>query len=237
MPSEDAATPEETPGAVSMEFSEGVMIFLTEDGGLECMYFDPYVDEEDRVYHSLGRLPWLSNIVSLSFEPHDEGTGEMTVFAEDRFGLRYDVSIPLNLMNIFDAEWYCELSGDVYCTLQFYENGGVTYNFGSEDTGELYEMYRGTFEIALAEDDGLRPGIMSFDMTLDWWIYEGFDGVSDEEAAYWVERQEIIGSYFTQSDGFLLSLWLSDGKALVHNANGSPVEYYEFWQPSLHMGL
>ena len=187
------------------------VMLLMEDGSLEYTLADPLSGD---LISSAGKLPWLKNIVSLSYEQKGEGLGDMTIYADDADGLRYDTGLLGGFMNVFDYDWVAELGNDACCTLSFSENGEVTLGAGWIGS-EITDSYPGTYTIYLAENaaDGQRPGVISF-------AFPTFKS----------------GTYFFEADAYYLKLWISDGDPFCVDDGGSAVESYEFWQPSLHMG-
>ena len=78
----------------SPDFAAPAVILLMEDGSLEYTVASPNAVEHTGAFYSFGKVPWLKDIVSLSYESDGEGLGEMTVFAEDESGKRYEVRLP-----------------------------------------------------------------------------------------------------------------------------------------------
>jgi hypothetical protein len=153
----------------------------------------------------------------------------MTIVAVDTDGLRYDIRRPCGLVNIFDGEWVWTLEGSTYSIfITFTENGGITLTKGwLEEVNEIFAIYKGTYEISLAENapDNLRPGIISLDLSLEW---SEFSEPPNIRAAYFIN-----GSV----DEMYMNLWISEGDLLEYHDKTAPIEYYEFWQPSLHTGV
>jgi len=212
------------------------VVLLMADGRLHWFLADPYetaiIGDHWEVY--AGALPWMDGIVSLSyerelsFETDNTGSGAMTIFADDVEGRRYDLRIPCRFQSLFLDEWIGELESEyfdsmLYCSIKFYEDGRVTMKktvdiWGLGNGPELLEIYEGTFYMSIAEGEKYRPGILVFDMYIDWWIWEG-DGVIDSP-------RELKSAYFAEIDRRgNLNLWLADGDVL-HRASGIPVEYY-----------
>jgi len=197
-------------------FIAPVVVLLMEDGTLEYFPVDPYPYEETLVFYSYGVLPWLNNIVSLAYEQETEGKGEMTIFATDQDGLRYDVRLPAKLTTMFDAEWahfLVEDEMDQGIFLTFEDDKTVTFEEGAFD-GERSEKKTGSYTVYLAENDpsNQRPGTLVLD----------FSGET--------------GTYQMSSDGFVLLLDLMDGTSLLLDESGKPVVIFEFYQPAMHMG-
>ena len=73
----------------------------------------------------------------------------------------------------------------------------------------------------MAEGEQYRPGVIVFDLYVDWWIWEGeIDS-----------PREIKGAYFAEviSNG-TLTLLLSDGDVLHRYQGVMPLEDYYLWQ-------
>ena len=188
------------------EFIIPSAILLMEDGTLEWVLADPFVGTQ----FSYGKLPWLDNIVSLSYEPGSEGRGDMTIYATDKDGLRYDVRIPCGLYDIFGDSWYCELVvGENYgIFLSFEENGGVNLMKGWLES-EAVASYSGSYTVSLSENvpEAERPGMISFDLSLDWSDYDF--------------PAKIQGTYYISANlGISMELYLSGGDTLHDGTAG-----------------
>lgn len=184
------------------------VFLLMEDGSLEWFYADPLapaIVESFDAYESMGPLPWMDGIKSLSYEPDNEGIGEMTVYAEDVEGRRFDLRIPWHFKNFFAGTWTCDLLTPdntwLNSYLRFNPDGKVTFYIAPsvESHDVILAGYSGSFYITLAENEDIRPGLIFFDM----------------EADGWNPRPKIKGSYFAEVDyGGNLNLWISDGDFL-----------------------
>jgi len=208
------------------------VILLMEDGTIEWVLADPFVGMQ----FSYGKLPWLNNIVSLSYEQESDGRGDMTIYATDADGLRYDVRIPCGLYDIFEDDWYCELSaGENYgIFLSFEENGGVTLMKGWLQS-EAAAIYNGTYTVSLSENvpEAERPGMISFDLSLDFSDYDF--------------PEKIQGMYYISASwGISMELYLSGGDTLhdgmagytfLHMHSGVHEDYDdEDWDGSYNAG-
>ena len=210
------------------DFTSLTVFLLMEDGGVEWFYADPFVPlipETMDAHWSMGRLPWMDGIESLSYESDNEGMGEMTIYAVDFEGRRFDLRIPWHFKNFFAGTWLCDLEvpgyGWVCAYLGFMPDGSVIYGLTTsfESPGEFLAQYSGSFFIVLAEEQEYRPGTIVFDMTLE--------SISDKYGRI-DSRHEIKGSYFSEVDyGGSLNLWLSDGDPL-YQPMGTPVDSYNF---------
>ena len=196
------------------DFVTPTVALLIEDGSLEFLRADPLMEAESfgGTFYSRGKLPWLKDIASLFYENEREGIGGMTIFAEDRDGLIYNVQRLTNMVDIFDEEWLFKQDregfGDWrYCSLRLFEdNNRVVFETGIDDGWGIgdYGIYEGTYEISLAENDpgGRQPGLITFDLTMT-------DGDTQNE--------RIVGTYFIQArDGITMELWHSDGDHLSY---------------------
>jgi len=200
------------------------LIFLMEDGGVEWALSN--VLAPDYSIYIEGRLPFLSDIVSLSFAPDREGTrSKDTIYAADRNGLRYDMKLLCGLTGFFGTDWRSEWPGrndeeNNYAILRFSEDGEVLFGLGLYDefVDWNYAGYLGTFEIALAENDpgGRRPGTISFHLSLD---YTNRDNCPASNS----------GTYFISGDSLRgLILWFQSGQKLL-DGYGTPVERFFFF--------
>ena len=140
-----------------------------------------------------------------------------------------------------DDQW----GGTLYSTLSFTGNGEVEFNAGGlndfegpeNSYYEIYEMYQGTYEVVIESSGEMTSGTMSFDLGLTWWIAELGEDPSDEDLAYWDERQKIVGTYSFEAGDGMLDLKLTGGQALMHMGwPGTPIETYSFWQTSFDGG-
>jgi hypothetical protein len=225
-----------------------VVILLMEDGTVYMSLVDPgtWMMDEDITYESW-RVPWLEDIVSLSYgvDSQSDYGNDMTVYAVDSRGLRYNVRIPASYSLIMDKELYAALppidefaddTGD-YMTLTFSGDGTAVFQkFFSHD--ELYEIYTGTYEVQLVEepDWGYHAGAVSFDLDLNWWIWEWAGGeVSAEDEAFWDAGQSLDGVYSSwiimeYGEEARVYLTFSDGKGLViYKDRRPPDDFFEFY--------
>ena len=223
------------------------VIILMEDGTLEMVLADPYTQGENSYFDSR-KIPWLKDIVSLSYEvdPHSDYGHEMTVIAADSQGQRFNVRIPGSYAHIMGTELYClrppineyDTDGD-YLTLVLSEDGAAVFRkyFGGYD--ELYEMHYGSYDIQLPEPAGAgmpAAGTLSFDLNLDWWIWEaGEGGLSDEDAAFWDAGLRLDGRYMTWIDNSWLEgsslhmTYFDGGGLLIYRDNRAPDDYFVFY--------
>ena len=212
---------------------------LTEGGRVEYFMADPSIGWQDDKYLSHGVLPWLTDIVSFEY---GYKMGERTIYAFDSIGNQYDISLVNFLVNVFNEDGVWEFfmptdSGDeLYCGIQFGEDGNMDMVIGSKFEGEAaYETeqtYSGTYEVFLSENSGTGVGFMEIDLALTWWIAELGEDADAEDLAFWEERMTIAGpySFSATGDGFL-NLSLMYGDALMYDGwRGEPIESYNFWQ-------
>ena len=210
------------------DFISPTVILLMEDGSLEYLQTDPFegINSFDGALYSQGKLPWLKDVESLSYENDGEGIGEMTIFARDKAGLIYNTRNLIHMTGVFDDEWLFRLDREGfsewrYCVLRLFEDGGAAFETGLNDGFGIgdYGVYEGSYEISLAENapSGRRPGLISFDMTMT-----GGDA----------QTERISGAYFIQArDGITLELWHSDGGHLAY-FDGEPVTEFYFFRPT-----
>ena len=204
------------------------IILLMEDGSLEWLLADPFLFDQTDSAYSLGRLPWLKDIVSLSFEPAREGIGENTFFAEDKNGLHYDLKVAQSFIDIFAGVWIAavgiepEVHSDCTAYLQFFADGETIFIKESSGDYSQREIYKGQYQVYLDEEGSgrYRAGIIAFDLTLQQ-NEAGKKNLNKSPA-------KIKGTFFAEAnDASHLHLWVSDGDPL-HFEQGKPVEYYDF---------
>lgn len=218
-------------------YPEPAVIFLMEDGSLEWLTVDPgwFALGKDLGYDGLvssrGRIPWIEDIVSLSWENEAEGTGEDTaVYAQSGGGTRYNLKYPLTFSRLIGPVWqYNLVPGEYVSVLRFEEDGTVSLGKGRAYS-DLAESYQGAYRVCLAEDgaDGARAGAIAFDLTLDWSVFE------EENRS----PASIRGTYFAQLEQGApptLHLWLSEGDPLDWGYDG-PMEEYVFAMADLPGG-
>ena len=204
------------------------IIFLMEDGAVEWGLCDVF--SSAYAIYTEGRLPFLEDIVSLSYEPNREGIrARDTIFAVDKNSLRYDMKLLCGLTAFFYTGWRCEWPGRNddefnFSNLLFMEDGEVVFALGLQDeyTDWNYAGYLGSYEIFLAENDpsGRKPGFISFDLTLEF---------TNRDDCPVTNR----GTYSISGDGWRsLILWLESGEALL-DGYGNPVERYMFYPSDL----
>ena len=213
---------------------------LTEHGKVEYFLADPSIGWQENEYGSSLPLPWIKDIVSFSYEAEPDGRGDMAIYAWDKSGLMYNIRLVSNLLYVFDDRGIWEFfmddqqGGQTYCGMVLNESGGADILIGGIYPGggsiETEQTYSGSYNIYLAENGDHEPGFIDFDLSMTWWIAELGDGASAEDAAYWEERTNLVGSYrFSAADGFF-NLFLMDGDALMHTGwRGEPIVEYNFW--------
>jgi len=227
------------------------VVFLMEDGALNMTLADPFTQGADTIFYSL-RIPWLKDIVSLSYE--NDSVGEKTIYATDDGGLRYDLRIPYGYGAILSQALYCEQPGDEfsdytndYLTLTLSEDGTVIFEKYWGWSNELYETYYGTYALQLAENSvGGQPqaGDISFDLQLGWWIWEWTEDTASDSAA-WEEGQQLDGVYSSKIginwDETTLSLEYREGNGLMlyydHRPTDALLVFSTFWEGPSHGGV
>ena len=121
-----------------------------------------------------------------------------------------------------------------YRSLRFQENGEVEYNTGNKhidpDIYETYETYMGTFQVFLGKEGSVGYDRITFDLSLDWWIWEFVEGAEDEATLVMKERDELKGGFRIWDGGGSMNLEWVDGQPLdLVSMGGDPVEDYAFW--------
>jgi hypothetical protein len=185
---------------INYKFVTPAVVLLMEDGSLEWLLADPYPGDYEWEYYSNGKLPWLKDIVSLSYENETAGRGDPVIFATDKDGLRYDVRALCWLTHVFEAEWVYEigptLEDDRECIfLNFQADGEISARKGLLYNGDCYAFYTGKYTVSLAENDtaGRRPAIISLELWDEWQL----DMPNPDFSA----PPELSGTYFFEADG------------------------------------
>ena len=208
------------------DFTAPTIFLLMEDGTVEWVHVDFYTDESQTAeFRSSGPLIWLYNIEELVYENNDEGIGEMTVFAENEYGFRFDLQLIAGLHELCAGPWICDIdssnlgnsyTNDYYAVLSFNEDGTLIYEKGwlGDDN---FARYTGTYEISVISNIEQKPGILTFDLQID----PAFNIIN--------EAEELHGSYFIDIQNFnMFSLYHSDGDYL-HSDSYMNLEYGDFW--------
>lgn len=187
------------------DFVIPTIFLLMENGTVESTLVDFYPHEFQTAEFLSRQLLWMEDIVSLSYENDGEGIGAMTVYAEDKSGIRYDLRIPASFCELYSGPWVCDfynieghyMSG-YYGVLTFFEDGTVVFEKSWMEEGNP-ARYTGTFDLVIAENTGRRPGMMDFDLYLD--SSSNING----------EPKEIHGTYFAEVSNLIgLNLWYGD---------------------------
>jgi len=204
------------------------IMLLTEDGTVSWLLATPIPLEQlydkmlkDGSFYIDGKLPLLSNIVSLSYENDTEGFGKKTFFANTQDGFRYNLLLFCKLLTLCDVDWYCIPAREVpdykLSLLSFDESGGVTFKRRYENG--FIVRHGGTYEISLNKDNERFPASVSFDLSLDWWDTLEADGNAKNPP------QKISGKYSMETDGELWVLWQADGDSLFIGDSVTPEGY------------
>ncbi|HZJ76382.1 MAG TPA: hypothetical protein VFC70_01615, partial [Oscillospiraceae bacterium] len=193
------------------DFITPAVFFLMEDGTVEWMYAFPYITEfqDETVYMnsyvSYGKISWIKDIVSLSYEAETEGVGNKSVFATDKEGLKYNLKIPAGLGGITSFPWTTELFYDEHhdtyyvVDLRLSEDGKAVLTKGLSDYPPE-KTYEGTYELYLDESSskGYRAGMIGFDL-------------KSRSPDFGEKNREFKGVYFIDSDFNSMTLWPADG--------------------------
>jgi len=211
--------------AAFYEFSTVTVIFLMEDGTVEHLPVFPYPDEKNAPpltsYTTYGALPWIKGIASLSYEQEDEGIGDMTIYATDEDGRRYDIRDFWHLSNVFDCEWVYniapEFNGDVKCMiLSFHKDGTVSLREAWRYSREVYASLTGRYTVSGSFVGG-KPVLL-----LELWNEADMDMSNPD----FTLPHDLMGEYFFTSDDEYLTLYLIEDGALANYPDGSPVLVY-----------
>jgi len=214
---------------------------LMEDGTVEYFLANPFIGDGEGIFHSNGKLPWFSDIVSLSYAEGTDGYGAMTIYAENSVGLKFNIQYVTGLTDIFKYSWDCRIQdgqgNEHYGIIFFTEDYEVEFSSGikfeDDEYTEITEMYTGTYNVFLNPYGDIEFTEMDFDLNLDWWIAELGDGADEADLAYWEERQNLVGTYGFRyiADSGVLYFWLNHGDALMETGwRGDPIEEYYFTQ-------
>ena len=124
-----------------------------------------------------------------------------------------------------------EFSGDG--EVDFWAGGLTSYDGPGSESYEVFETYKGTYQVSIENKGDMVTGTMSFDLGLDWWIAEFGEDSTDEELAYAEERHKIVGTYDFEAGDGTLNLELKSGQGLMHMGwPGEDIGSYSFWQTS-----
>jgi|GEM_PF-1587849 len=154
---------------------------LMEDGGVEWVLADPFAPVQGEViqnrFYSIGRLPWVENIVSLLAE--DDGSG-MTFIATTQSGERLDLRLACRLTDAFNGLWYTTLityaeDAPVVGYMRLQPDGSASLSVGYWDS-DVLEGWTGTYAVDYNADDDVLSGVIQFDLAVD---YRNFDGGDD----------------------------------------------------------
>jgi len=205
--------------AYAEEITMPAVLLLMEDGGLEWFRANPFMPE----FVSFGKVPWLKDIVSLSYE--NDGAGEMTIFAKNKSGFRYDVRTFCSLMSVFKDEWVYEIGpghdGDKHCIfISFSEDGKLSFRKGLLKMGDAYLFYAGKYTVS---NIGNKP-VLALELWDEWEL--------DMSNPDFSSPPLLSGKYFFKSDGVYLTLDLAEGDPM-NSSDDKPVKEYRFWQPSM----
>jgi hypothetical protein len=232
-----------------MGIRDAAVILLMEDGTVQMALADPGTwDMGENISYESRRIPWLRDIVALSYEADSQSEygNDMTVYAVDSQGLRYNVRIAGGYGLIMDIELYArqpridedyDNEGDIM-TLMLSEDGTAVFQKAWYYGDEIYEIYRGAYEIQIAEDpngDRLPAGAISFDLNLDWWIAELVEGdATAEDLAFWDAGQTLDGVYLTWINHYWgeASIFMNffEGKGLtIYRDHRPPDDYFTFF--------
>lgn len=155
-----------------------LVFMLMESGGVNWLYGNPprdgalyegsnekYIEEEQ---YSFGYLPYLGDIESFSFESDGEGIGTMTLFAQTKDGLRYDMRHVLDFRSLTLTQWFSDYKeGFDSINLNLMDDGSATmYKVKSKD--KIRIRYEGTYELHLDDSSskGIRAPAISLDLSL-----------------------------------------------------------------------
>jgi len=196
------------------------VLFLMEDSSVEWLFANPFTSE----LVSFGALPWLNDIVSVTYEKNEEDDIDTTFIAENADGLRVDVRTFCYLsQSIFANEWIHVIGSvnedDMECIfVSFGADGGLSMRKGLLHDGDSYAFYIGHYEIILSES----APVMLIELWDEWKL-----DMSDPDFG---EPPEMSGTYGFEADSVYFMLFLTDGEPLHRNGDETPVTDYLFWQ-------
>ena len=192
------------------------IIYLMEDGSVQYMSVVPYPwDFEAATYYSHGILPWINDAASLSFEPENEGYGDMTLYVWDKNGLSYDVRDFAPLLSVFDCEWIYDIGqtgdDDMECiVLRFFDDGSILMTKKQYYKGDIFASYAGQYTVTGSFAGG-KP-VMAIELYDEW----------ENQLAYQSEY------YFTVDDD-TFTLYLAEGDGLHSFEDGTTAVVYPLW--------
>ncbi len=207
-------------------FTMPSLFLAMDDGTVEWLQLNPFIMYPGDEFHSIITLPFLENIVSLSFEPDGEGVGEHTVYAKDAKGLHYDVRNAHKYADFFEGYWSgtVELGEDeFYIYMIFGRNGLVKMSRSRAYSDDWGSSYSGTFHMHMDEESslGYLPGILSVDLELD--PGQRIADIGDAPL-------NIKGDFFAESGGFQgwMTLYHADRDPLLE-VRGQVADEINFW--------
>ncbi|GHU65877.1 hypothetical protein AGMMS49983_14410 [Clostridia bacterium] len=235
----------------SFYYDTPTVLLLMEDGTVENVAADPYYAYFDD-FGIAAPLPYLSDIISLSYERVGEEPGEdaesaeeadedadqeFTIFATDKGGVRYDARIVHNLGLLMENHGWttilekpvpyaidegAEVTEGLDGFLVFNPDGTITWDLGVPYR-DIVEKYAGTYKILLGEGRFHPPGSITIDLDRIWSV-----GGEDEKAP---EAKHMHGIFvvdgLTHSSEYGLTLKLLEGDRLP-SVKGFKIDSYDF---------
>lgn len=204
------------------DFPVPVAMLLREDGRIEAVFADPFVE---RLSTEGMLIPILEDVESMYVDiSSGDGRGDPSIYAVCADGLRYDLKYFFShtVSEIFGVEWSCTLEDLGLETepqtiqLQLFEDSSAQLTIYNGNA--LVAEYLGNHELVLAEGQDYYPPTLVLDLAL----VECYSPAIQE-------RGDIKGSYFYQlgvQDMFLY-LWQSFGDALYVDESGTSIT--EYW--------
>lgn len=191
-----------------------LIFMLMESGEVAWLYgyppWDSDYDEGESFYqesqHIYGHLPYLKDIVSLSYEKDTEGIGGLTLFAIDKDGLRYDIR------HIFD---FAALSHIGWLTFPSNAHDGEFESIQIDLSidgdarmiktiyGEVEIFYEGSYDIHLDDSSskGYRAPSLTLDLKLDHITNDAYTDKERFKGTFMLALDEVRDIIFYPSDG------------------------------------
>ncbi|MGL5440179.1 MAG: hypothetical protein ACRDA4_07320 [Filifactoraceae bacterium] len=223
------------------DYKMPAVVFLMEDGSLEWIkadlfFFDvEYLNHSGQTVSSLGKLPEIKNISSISVEKSSEGIGNQSVaIAKSAEGKSYNLEHALNageiLVQSLNSFWeYKPNPNENYSIYIRLNADGTAVMRRGENFWNPSDSYKGVYQFNYEEleKNGIPSGGIGFDLTLD-------KKYSDSKS----ETPKQIKGGFSQEVGKYgkLSLWPSNGEQL-YNVKGKSSEMYIFTYANLYEGI
>lgn len=191
-----------------------LIFMLMENGEVAWIYgyppWDSNYDEGESFYqdsqHIYGYLPYLRDIVSLSYEKDTEGLGDPTLFAIDGDGLRYDIRYAFDFAALSYIGWAtfpANAHDGEFESIQI--DLGIDGDARMIKTiyGEVEIFYEGNYDIHLDDSSsrGYRAPSISLDLKLDYITNDAYTAEEKFKGTFMLDLDEANDIIFYPSDG------------------------------------